>query len=88
MQTRQFRPFGGISALTLGGGGLGQVWGATSRAQALETVAIALDNGINHLDVAPMYGRGEAESVVGEALKGKSTDGLHITTKCQIGTPA
>ena len=88
MEQREFKPFGNISALTLGGGGLGQVWGATTREQALETVAIALDNGINHLDVAPMYGRGEAESVVGEALKGKNTDGLHITTKCQIGTPA
>ncbi|MEH6909991.1 MAG: aldo/keto reductase [Oceanicoccus sp.] len=88
MELRKFRPFGDISALTLGGGGLGQVWGKTSREEALETVAIALDQGINHLDVAPMYGRGEAESVIGEALKGKSGDGLYITTKCQVGTPA
>ena len=88
MELRNFKPFGDISALTLGGGGLGQVWGKTSRKEALETVAIALDHGINHLDVAPMYGRGEAESVIGEALKGKSGDGLYITTKCQVGTPA
>ncbi|MEP6390891.1 MAG: aldo/keto reductase [Halioglobus sp.] len=87
MQYRKFEPFGKISALSLGGGGLGQVWGETSREQALETVAVALDHGINHLDVAPMYGRGEAESVVGEALRGRNTDDLNVTTKCQIGTP-
>ncbi len=88
MERRKFKPFGELSALTLGGGGLGQVWGKTSREEALETVAMALDHGINHLDVAPMYGRGEAESVVGEALKGRSVEDLYITTKCQIGTPA
>ena len=70
MQYRKFKPFGNISALSLGGGGLGQIWGETSREQVLETIEIALDQGINHLDVAPMYGHGEAESVVGEALRG------------------
>jgi aryl-alcohol dehydrogenase-like predicted oxidoreductase len=87
MELRKFAPFGDISALTLGGGGLGQVWGKTSREEALETVAMALDHGINHVDVAPMYGRGEAERVIGEALQGKNGNDLHITTKCQIGTP-
>jgi aryl-alcohol dehydrogenase-like predicted oxidoreductase len=87
MELRKFKPFGEISALTLGGGGLGQVWGETSRQEALATVAMALDHGINHLDVAPMYGNGEAESVIGEALQGKSKDGLFVTTKCQVGTP-
>ncbi len=27
MENRAFKPFGSISSLTLGGGGLGQVWG-------------------------------------------------------------
>jgi aryl-alcohol dehydrogenase-like predicted oxidoreductase len=88
MELRTCKPFGEVSALTLGGGGLGQVWGKTSREEALETVAMALDHGINHLDVAPMYGRGEAERVIGEALHGKNVDNLYITTKCQVGTPA
>lgn len=87
MELRKFKPFGKVSALTLGGGGLGQVWGKTTREEALKTVAMALDYGINHLDVAPMYGRGEAESVIGEALQGRSRDDLYITTKCQVGTP-
>jgi hypothetical protein len=41
MQYRKFKPFGNISALSLGGGGLGQIWGETSREQVLETIEIA-----------------------------------------------
>ena len=35
MQDRDFQPFGSVSALTLGGGGLGQVWGETTREQKM-----------------------------------------------------
>ena len=55
MQQRQFKPFDSVSALTLGGGGLGQVWGETSREEAVATVNLAIKKGITHLDVAPMY---------------------------------
>ena len=71
MQKRDFQPFGTVSALTLGGGGLGQVWGETTREEAVATVKLAIEKGITHLDVAPMYGKGEAEKVVGEVFKGK-----------------
>ena len=88
MKKRQFKPFGEVSALTLGGGGLGQVWGKTTRKEAVETVNLALREGINHFDVAPMYGKGEAEKVLGEALKDRKLDGLNFTTKCSLGTLA
>ena len=86
MKKRSFKPYGSISALTLGGGGLGQVWGETTREEAIATVNLALENGINHLDVAPMYGKGEAERVVGEVFKGKDVGDVKITTKCRLGT--
>ena len=86
MEKRSFKPYGSISALTLGGGGLGQVWGETTREEAIATVNLALENGINHLDVAPMYGKGEAEKVVGEVFKGKDLGEVKITTKCRLGT--
>ncbi len=86
MEKRSFKPYGSISALTLGGGGLGQVWGETTREEAIATVNLALENGINHLDVAPMYGKGEAERVVGEVFKGKDLGEVKITTKCRLGT--
>ena len=86
MKYRNFKPFGTLSALSLGGGGIGNVWGKTTRKEAVDTVLFAIDNGINHLDMAPMYGRGEAESVVGEALKNRDSSKINITTKCQLGT--
>lgn len=86
MEKRFFKPYGSISALTLGGGGLGQVWGETTREEAIATVNLAVENGINHLDVAPMYGKGEAERVVGEVFKGKDLGDVKITTKCRLGT--
>ena len=86
MHFRNFKPFSKVSALTLGGGGIGQVWGETTKEEAIQTVHSALDHGINHFDVAPMYGKGEAERVVGESLNGKKKDNLFFTTKCQLGT--
>ena len=61
MNYRDFKPYSKVSSLTLGGGGIGQVWGETSSEEAIKTVHAALDHGINHFDVAPMYGKGEAE---------------------------
>ena len=51
MKYRNFTPFGSISALTLGGGGIGNVWGKTTRREAIDTALYAIDSGVNHLDM-------------------------------------
>ena len=56
-----------VSAITLGGGGIGMVWGATTEDECVETVKSAVASGINIIDVAPVYGKGKAEEVVGTA---------------------
>jgi aryl-alcohol dehydrogenase-like predicted oxidoreductase len=81
MQTRPFGELGQVSALTLGGGGIGNVWGAVERAERVATVRAALDAGVNLIDVAPGYGDGEAERVVGDALGGAVPEGVMIATK-------
>ncbi len=86
MESREFKPFGSVSALTLGGGGIGNVWGETSKEESIASVHLALESGIDHLDVAPMYGKGEAERVVGEAIKERSRDSFRLTTKCALGS--
>ncbi len=76
------------SALTLGGGGIGQVWGDTTRVEAIATVLEAYQAGITFFDMAPLYGDGEAENVMGEAFaKGYPSD-IRLTTKCMIGPTA
>ena len=54
MEQREFKPFGTVSALSLGGGGIGNVWGETTRSESVSTVNLAIESGINHLEVAPM----------------------------------
>jgi aryl-alcohol dehydrogenase-like predicted oxidoreductase len=86
MKQRKFKPFENISSLSLGGGGIGNVWGQTSRSERVSTVSLAIESGINHLDMAPMYGKGEAERVVGEAFKELDHSAINLTTKCRLGT--
>ena len=62
------------------GFGCGGVMGRVGRDQSLRAVAAALDGGITHFDVARLYGYGEAEALVGEALAGKR-DNVVIASK-------
>ena len=71
MQHHGFGSLGPVSILTLGGGGLGGVWGETSVAECISTVHAAVDAGITLFDLAPSYGAGRAEEVVGAAFDGK-----------------
>ena len=77
-----------VSPLTLGGGGIGQVWGETNRDEALATVREAVDAGVTLLDVAPSYGDGEAEEVVGQAFEVNLPDGVMVSTKHHVGHDA
>ncbi|GIE33053.1 hypothetical protein Ait01nite_060980 [Actinoplanes italicus] len=84
MESRAFGRLGSISSLTLGGGGIGGVWGTTDRAEAVATVHAALDAGITMLDLAPSYGTGfESEVAVADALRGSPSD-VMITSKVQL----
>ncbi len=85
MRQRPFGKLGTVSALTLGGGGIAGIWGETTREECVATVREAVDSGIDLLDLAPSYGNGEAEEVIGEAFGGALPDGVHITTKCRVG---
>ena len=70
MKQRRFGKLGTVSRLSLGGGGLGQLWGSTTREEAIATTQMAVASGINLLDMAPVYGDGEAENVIGKAIDG------------------
>jgi aryl-alcohol dehydrogenase-like predicted oxidoreductase len=57
------------------------VAGGIGRQQAIRCIHAALDHGITLFDTANQYGAGEAERVLGEALKGVSRDRYMIATK-------
>ena len=87
MQTHALGRLWPVSTLTLGGGGLGMLWGPTTFDECVATVHDAVAAGINLLDLAPRYGDGKAEEVVGEAFAGRLPDGLRVTSKCNLGEP-
>src|SRR5262252_2971633 len=88
MQQRVFGKLWPVSALTLGGGGIGMVWGETTFDECVATVHAAIAAGINLIDLAPRYGDGTAEQVVGEAFGGKLPAGVRVTSKCNLGNAA
>ena len=88
MQVRRFGTLWPVSALTLGGGGLGMLWGKTTFPECIATVHAAIDAGITLLDLAPRYGDGKAEDVIGAAFSGQLPQGVRVTSKCNLGNPA
>ena len=50
----------------------------------MSTVRAAVDAGITLIDVAPAYGDGEAERVIGEAFHGQLPPGVRIATKVAL----
>ncbi len=47
----------------------GTFWGGADESDAIRTIHHALDMGINLIDTAPVYGYGESETIVGEAVR-------------------
>jgi len=72
------------SAIGFGGAVLG---GGLDRRKSLKLIDAALDAGIRHFDVAPAYGLGLAEDILGEALA-PHRDIVSIATKVGIGRPS
>lgn len=53
----------------------------SERPRELAAVRAALDLGVRLLDTAEMYGDGNAEEIVGEAIRGRR-DGVYVVSKC------
>ncbi|MHC4394919.1 MAG: aldo/keto reductase [Planctomycetota bacterium] len=72
----------GLGAWAMGGPWLFG-WGPQDDDQSIATVLQTMDEGINWIDTAPIYGYGRSETVVGRALKQISQKPL-IATKCGL----
>ncbi len=53
MRMRELGGLGEVSELTLGGGGIGMLWGTTTEDECIATVRAAVEAGITLLDMAP-----------------------------------
>jgi aryl-alcohol dehydrogenase-like predicted oxidoreductase len=70
-----------VSRVALGTWAMGGwMWGGTDERESVATIHAALDQGINLIDTAPVYGFGVSEEIVGAALKGQRSRAV-IATK-------
>src|SRR5437867_2778620 len=69
-----------VSPLCLGAMMFG-AWGETDHDKSIRIIHRALDAGINFIDTADVYSRGESEEIVGKALAGGKRDHVVLATK-------
>jgi D-threo-aldose 1-dehydrogenase len=70
-----------VSAVGFGCGGLMQ---SPSRAERMAVLGSAVDSGMTHFDIAPMYGLGMAEAELGAFLRTVDRDAVTVATKFGI----
>jgi aryl-alcohol dehydrogenase-like predicted oxidoreductase len=68
-----------VSPLCLGAMMFG-AWGETDHDESIRIIHAALDAGINFVDTADVYSRGESEEIVGKALRDRR-DNVFLATK-------
>ena len=75
-----------VSRIALGTWAIGGwMWGGTDEQMSIRTIHSALEQGINLVDTAPVYGFGRSEEIVGKALKSYGhRDKICISTKAGL----
>ena len=69
----------GLGTWVLGG----ENWGGTREDESLAAVDQAIRQGMNFIDLAPFYGDGLAETIVGRSIRGQR-EKVFIATKCGV----
>jgi methylglyoxal reductase len=71
-----------VSAVGFGAWAIGGwMWGGADQAQAVSAIHAALDNGVNLIDTAPIYGFGRSEEIVAQAIRDRR-EKVVLATKC------
>ncbi|HTD67318.1 MAG TPA: aldo/keto reductase [Candidatus Limnocylindria bacterium] len=82
MKTRPLGRTGlNVPSLGFGASSLGQEFRSVTLDEALKSVRVALDCGLNFIDTSPFYGRGMSEVLLGVALKGVPRDSYTLCSK-------
>ena len=55
-----------VSEVSIGGGGLGGMYGEFDRQEGIKAIDLALRSGVNLIDTSPWYGQGRSEQLIGE----------------------
>jgi aryl-alcohol dehydrogenase-like predicted oxidoreductase len=87
-----YRPLGrtglNLSWMSYGASSLGQEFRPVDVNEAIRSVHVALDLGMNFIDSSPYYGRGMSECLLGVALRGIPRERYYLGTKLGRYAPA
>jgi aryl-alcohol dehydrogenase-like predicted oxidoreductase len=73
----------GIGTWAIGGGEWRFGWGPQDEAEAIAAIVHGVEQGINWIDTAPVYGDGRSEELVGKALRELGSERRpYVATKC------
>jgi aryl-alcohol dehydrogenase-like predicted oxidoreductase len=83
MEYRQLGESGlAVSAITFGAWAIGGwMWGGSDRKDAIAAIRASYEHGVTSIDTAAVYGQGDSEEIVGEALQGIPRDKVQVMTK-------
>src|SRR5919107_3157158 len=70
-----------VPVLSFGASSLGQEFRQVDLGEALRSVRVALDLGMNFIDTSPFYGRGMSEVLLGVALRDVPRDSYILGSK-------
>jgi aryl-alcohol dehydrogenase-like predicted oxidoreductase len=82
METRPLGKTGlDLTVLSYGASSLGAEFRSVDLAEALRSVHVAIDSGMNFIDTSPYYGRGMSEVMLGQVLPEIPRDKYYLGTK-------
>src|SRR5216684_7490860 len=74
-----------VSRVALGTWAMGGwMWGGSDEAESIATIRAAIEQGINIIDTAPVYGFGRSEEIVGKAIEGRLRSDVVIASKAGL----
>ncbi|MBZ0277970.1 MAG: aldo/keto reductase [Anaerolineae bacterium] len=69
-----------VSAISFGAWAIGGAWGTVDDSESLKALHTAIDEGVNFIDTADVYGDGHSERLIAQILKDRSEE-IIVATK-------
>jgi aryl-alcohol dehydrogenase-like predicted oxidoreductase len=69
-----------VSEVSFGAWAIGSAWGPVDDQESIAALHTAIDNGVNFIDTADVYGDGRSERLIAQVLKERS-ETIHVATK-------
>ncbi len=70
-----------LSEVSFGAWAIGGAWGPVRDEESIDALRAALDDGVNFIDTADVYGDGRSERLIAKVLRERRADRVYVATK-------